>query len=31
MTHIERVFIKGNDTEMMNKQIRLYRKYLERP
>lgn len=31
MTHIERVFIKGQDTEMMNKQIRLYRKYLERP
>lgn len=31
MTHIERVFIKGKDTEMMNKQIRLYRKYLERP
>jgi imidazolonepropionase-like amidohydrolase len=31
MTHIERVFIKGIDTEMMNKQIRLYRKYLERP
>jgi imidazolonepropionase-like amidohydrolase len=31
MTHIERVFVKGKDTEMMNKQIRLYRKYLERP
>lgn len=31
MTHVERVFIKGKDTEMMNKQIRLYRKYLERP